>query len=42
VETLLVDGDHALEPTLPQVKPAADGVAITNGVHAVASSRPRM
>jgi len=29
VETLLVDGDHALEPTLPQVKPAADGVAIT-------------
>jgi hypothetical protein len=26
---LLVDGDHALEPTLPQVKPVADGVAIT-------------
>lgn len=29
VETLLVDGDHALEPPLPQVKPVADGVAIT-------------
>jgi hypothetical protein len=29
VEALLVDGDHALEPILPQVKPAADGSAIT-------------
>jgi xylan 1,4-beta-xylosidase len=29
VEALLVDGDHALEPVLPQVSPAADGVAIT-------------
>jgi len=29
VETLLVDGDHALDPTLPQVNPVADGVAIT-------------
>ena len=29
VEALLVDGDHALDPVLPQVKPAAGGVAIT-------------
>ena len=34
VETLLVDGDYSLNPTLPQVKPAADGVTITVDVPA--------
>lgn len=29
VETLLVDGDHALEAVLPQAKATADGVTIT-------------
>jgi hypothetical protein len=34
VETLLVDGDYALDPTLPQVKPDGDGVTITVDVPA--------